>query len=104
MCAAQGTRVCSLELPYIGWYAYGCSWQVDDVGSYLTCCQPLATLAVIEPDWPVDWSLITTWKPAVVSCRSTVSWSPEFMKRSVAGFGVSDVNGGAKAVSGSGAA
>ncbi len=55
-------------------------------------------LAVIEPDWPVVRSWITTWNPAGVSCMSTVTVSPEFMNRSVAGFGVSAANGGVNTV------
>ena len=49
MCAAQGTRVCSLAVEYIGRNAYGASWQVDEAGSNRICAKPLASLAVIEP-------------------------------------------------------
>ncbi len=43
-------RVCSLEVAYIGWNAYGMLVQVEAVGSNLTWANPLAMLAVIEPD------------------------------------------------------
>jgi hypothetical protein len=37
---------------------------------------------------PVEWSWTITVRPADPSWMSTESWSPEFMNRSVAGFGV----------------
>src|SRR5258705_10830290 len=49
-CAAQGTRVCSLDVEYIGWNAYGVCVHVDAVGSKFTWAKPFATLAVIEPE------------------------------------------------------
>src|SRR5260370_20426687 len=39
-------------------------------------------------DWRLVRSLITTWKPADVSCRSTVSVSPDCIIRSELGSGV----------------
>src|SRR5215813_410384 len=62
--------------------------QLVPVGAYWTSPKPLEVLAVIDPDWPVVRSLITTWNPPVVSCRRTVRVSPEFMNRSLAGSGV----------------
>src|SRR5260370_13170847 len=54
----------------------------------MTWQKSLATLAVIAPDWPLVRSLITTWKPADVSCKSTVSVSPDCIIRSALGSGV----------------
>ena len=45
-------------------------------------------LAVIEPLWCELRSRMSTRNPAGVSCITTASWSPEFMNRSVARFGV----------------
>ena len=95
--------MCSLEVAYIGWYAYGAEWQLE-CGSYSTCRKPFARLAVIEPVSPVVRSCRTTWKPADVSCMSSTIVSPGFMKRSVLRSGVVAANGGAKSVSGSGEA
>jgi len=50
--------------------------------------KPFAELAVIEPIWPVVRSLIWTVNPLKVSNIPTSKRSPEFMKRSVLGFGV----------------
>src|SRR5215468_7255416 len=61
---------------------------VDGFGAYWTSPNPLAALAVIDPDWPLVRSLMTTWKPLDVSCSATVRVSPEFMNRSLAGSGV----------------
>ena len=57
-CAAHGTRVCSLDVAYIGWNAYGDWLHVDAFGSKLTCAKPLSSLAVIDPDCPLVRSLI----------------------------------------------
>src|SRR6266849_6171286 len=54
----------------------------------MTWPKSLATLAVIEPDWPLVRSFITTWKPADVSCKSTVRVSPDCIIRSLLGSGV----------------
>src|SRR5438874_13543725 len=43
-CAAHGTRVCSLDVAYIGWNAYGVCEQLAAVGSKLTWAKPLAPL------------------------------------------------------------
>ena len=73
---------------YIGWKAYGIALQLLPVGSYWIWTNPLDGLAVIEPDWWVDRSLISACKPFAVSCMATCRLSPEFMKRSCCGFGV----------------
>jgi len=57
------------------------------VGANLICANPLALLAVIDPDCPVVRSWITTFRPFGVSLNATCRWSPEFMNRS-AGLGV----------------
>src|SRR5437762_5648358 len=62
-CAAHGTRVCSLEVAYIGWNAYAVWLQVAAVGSKFTWAKPFATLAVIDPDCPDVASLIATTNP-----------------------------------------
>src|SRR5436190_13640442 len=62
-CAAHGTRVCSLEVAYIGWKPYGVCEQVAAAGWKLTCAKPLAELAVIEPVAPVDVSLMLATRP-----------------------------------------
>src|SRR4029079_15637586 len=86
--AAHGTRVCSLEVEYIGWKAYGVCVHVDAVGSKLTWAKPLATLAVIEPVSPLVTSSMATTRPAAESWIDRLTWSPLSMNRSVAGFGV----------------
>src|SRR5215471_3287369 len=86
--AAQGTRVCSLDVEYIGWKAYGAAEQEVALGSKFTCWKPLAMLAVMEPTWCVVRSESTTLKPAAVSNRSTRIRSPDRMNRSVPWFGV----------------
>src|SRR5262245_19956903 len=65
--AAHGTRVCSLEVEYIGWKLYGDCEHVAASGSKLTCAKPFAALAVIEPDSPVVVSLIVVTRPAIES-------------------------------------
>ena len=44
------TRVCGLDVLYIGWNAYGMAVQLDPVGWNLICAKPLDGLAVIDPD------------------------------------------------------
>src|SRR6516162_6291226 len=53
VCAAQGTRVCSDDVEYIGWKSYGVLTQLVPVGSYCTWPNPLAALAVIDPVSPL---------------------------------------------------
>ena len=93
--------MCSLDDEYIGWKAYGRLLQVAAVGLKMTWPNWLATLAVIEPCCPEDRSTMSTRKPSLVSCILTMRSSPEFMNRSVAGFGVNvafvDSNGSAGA-------
>src|SRR5215469_7637918 len=72
----------------MGWKAKGLTLHALAFGANTTCPKPLAMLAVIEPDVPCVRSLMTTWKPAGVSCRSTTSLSPEFMNRSWVGSGL----------------
>src|SRR5213594_4459375 len=72
----------------MGWNAYGTASQLVPVGSKRICANPLAGLAVIDPDWPVVWSSICACRPFGVSCRLTCSRSPDDMKRSFPGFGV----------------
>src|SRR5205814_441717 len=95
-------RVCSLEVAYIGWNEYGSSVHWLAPGSNLICAKPFPWLAVMEPDSPVVRSWMTTLNPSVVSSISTVSLSPELMKRSVAGLGVNAANGGENTSSGAG--
>src|SRR5438552_12532132 len=92
--AAHGTRVCPLDVEYIGWNAYGRLLHVVAVGSNTTWPNWFATLAVMEPVVWLVRSTMSTRNPAAVSCSATTSWSPAFMNRSVAGFGVnvSDVD------------
>src|SRR5947208_10278097 len=85
-CAAHGTRVCSLEVAYIGWKLYGVCEQVTAAGWKLTCAKPLAELAVIEPVAPVDVSLMLVTRPEKESWMSTSRLSPEFMNRLVEGL------------------
>jgi hypothetical protein len=54
----------------------------------LTCAKPLATLAVIDPDWPLDRSRMLVTRPAGESWMERSSWSPARMNRSLAGSGV----------------
>ena len=56
----------------------------------MTCANPLATLAVIEPDCPVVRSWISVTRPSAESWIEMSSWSPAFMNRSVLGFGVNE--------------
>src|SRR5215471_19690086 len=88
LCAAQGTRVCSLDVAYIGWKAYGVSLQVVALGWKFTCVNPLAMLAVMEPVFPEFRSTRDTSKPAGVSNWLTRITSPDRMKRSWLGSGV----------------
>src|SRR5215831_18040501 len=62
--------------------------QLVPVGSYWTCPNPLAALAVIDPRCPVVTSLMTACSPFGVSRRDTLRLSPEFMNRSFFGSGV----------------
>src|SRR5262252_2837272 len=62
--------------------------QLVPVGSYWTCPNPLAALAVIDPLCPVVWSLMTACNPFGVSRMDTFRLSPEFMNRSFCGSGV----------------
>ena len=47
--AAQVTRVCVADVLYMGWKLYGMAVHDVPLGSNLTCANPLALLAVIEP-------------------------------------------------------
>src|SRR5439155_1429833 len=87
-CAAQGTRVSSELVLYSGWKSYGRFLQTEPFGSYWTCPKPFAALAVMKPAWPVVRSLRSMRRPCAVSFMVTTMRSPEFMKRSVAPFGV----------------
>src|SRR6266496_2412840 len=60
-CAAHGTRVCTPDVEYIGWNAYGASVHVLASGWNSGCANPFATLAVIDPVWPVvsSWTAVT---------------------------------------------
>src|SRR5216684_2101180 len=62
--------------------------QLVPLGSNCTWPNVFAALVVIEPCAPLLKSLIAIFRPLVVSCIVTVSWSPEFMNRSAWGFGV----------------
>ena len=52
---------------YIEWKAYGTDLQLVPVGSYWIWVNPLAGLAVIEPDLSVDRSSICARTPFAVS-------------------------------------
>src|SRR5947208_2760400 len=92
-CAAHGTRVCSLDVEYIGWNPYGVWVQVEALGSKFTCANPLSALAVIEPTECVVRSWMTVTRPASESWMSTTSLSFAFMNRSdeLCGVNVSSV-------------
>src|SRR5690242_17066970 len=62
--------------------------QLVPVGASCTWPNPLAALVVIEPVWCVVLSLMTICRPCAVSCRVTISLSPEFINRSADGLGV----------------
>src|SRR5215470_13386786 len=62
--------------------------QLVPVGSYWTCPNPLAALAVMDPRCPVVRSLTTACSPFGVSRMDTFRLSPEFMNRSFLGSGV----------------
>ena len=47
--AAQVTRVFGVDWLYIGWKLYGMAVQDEPVGAYLTCANPFAALAVMDP-------------------------------------------------------
>src|SRR5215472_12725475 len=87
-CAAHGTRVSSLEVEYIGWKFVGMFTHAVPVGAHWTSPNPLAALAVMDPDWPVVRSLIRTWNPVDVSPIATDNVSPECMNRSSLLLGV----------------
>jgi hypothetical protein len=61
----------------------GATWQVDALGVYRMCPNPLATDAVIEPLWPVVRSLRSARKPARVSYMWMRMRSPGLIKRSL---------------------
>src|SRR3989440_6465894 len=88
VCAAHGTRVCSLDDEYIGRKAYGDSVQVAAAGSKLIWANWFASLAVIEPAWRALRSAMSTRSPSRESRMFTAIWSPEPMNRSVAALGV----------------
>ena len=52
---------------YIGWNAYGIELQLVPVGSYSIWVNPLAGLAVIEPDLSLERSSICARTPFAVS-------------------------------------
>jgi hypothetical protein len=58
----------------------------------LSWANPFATLAVIDPDWPVVWSRISVTSPAAESWTEISSESPAPIKRSRAAFGVNDAS------------
>ena len=76
------TRVFVVDVLYIGWKLYGMAVQDVPLGSYFTCANPLALLAVMNPVWPVVRSLIVTFRPFGVSVNDVFRWSPGFMNRS----------------------
>ena len=83
-CARRATlRVCGVEVLNSGWKAYGWIVHLVAFGWNSTLPNPLALLAVIEPVRRVVWSRIVTLSPFAVSNRCTVSWSPEFISRSL---------------------
>src|ERR1700730_14912923 len=78
-CAAHGTRVCSLEVAYMGWKSYGRLEQVLSFGAKMICWKPLSRLDVLEPEPSRLRSLRLTRRPASLSRRSTVITSPGSM-------------------------
>jgi hypothetical protein len=72
-------RVCSFEVEYIEWNAWGSSVHVAAFGWNSGCWKPFATLAVIDPVWFVVLSLTDVTTPSVESWSETTSWSPGSM-------------------------
>src|SRR5450631_808120 len=69
-------------------------WHVvDGLGANFTWPNPLAPLAVIEPDWPVVASLTVVCRPCAVSCSETLNESPWFRNRSSLWLGVPEASG-----------
>src|SRR4051812_2467114 len=87
-----------MPVEYSGWNAYGACWQVFELGVYRMWPNPLATDAVIEPLCPVVRSLMSTRKPAGVSCMWIRTRSPGFISRSLLGSGLSWVKLGLSSV------
>src|ERR1700693_4372034 len=77
--------------------------QLVPVGSYWNWANPLAGLAVIEPDCPLEMSLMFAWTPLVGSCRATCKWSPHAMKRSFVRLGVKVASVESSGLAGAGA-
>lgn len=82
--------MCSLDVAYIGWNAYGVWVQVAALGAKLTWANPLSSLAVIEPDSPLVRSWISVTSPSGESWIEMSSSSPASMNRSVSGSGSND--------------
>src|SRR4029077_11233726 len=72
--------------------------QVVDLGWYWMCPNSLATVAVIEPFWPVVRSLRSIRKPAGVSCMWMRTRSPGFISRSLVRSGLTAERFGAEKV------
>src|SRR5436309_14814145 len=83
---------------YAGWNAYGAMLQVDELGWYRMCPNPLAFDAVIEPCWPVVRSKMSMRKPALVSCMWIRTRSPGLISRSLARSGLTAAKFGAEKV------
>ena len=71
----------SFDVEYIGWKAYGSSAQVEAAGWNSGCANPFATLAVIEPVWPVVVSVTVVTSPSAESWIETTTSSPGFRYR-----------------------
>src|SRR5438552_2187155 len=82
-CAAQVTRVFGDDVLYMGWKLYGMFLQDVPLGSNLTCPNPFALLAVMDPVPPVVRSCRVTFRPFGVSVNDVRTRSPEFMNRSL---------------------
>src|SRR5579862_615362 len=64
--------------------------SVDGDGANFTWPNPLAALAVMDPEVPVVTSLTTACNPLGVSCSCTVNRSPWLRNSTLRGFGVPD--------------
>src|SRR5579864_4738553 len=87
-CAAHGTRVCSLEVLYIGWNANGSDEHLVAVGWKRMWAKPLLGPADIEPTSTVSRSFTIVSRPSLESRKVTSSVSPELKNATLSGSGV----------------
>jgi len=79
--AAHGTRVCSLEVAYIGWKSYGRLEHVVAFGAKMTCLEAVLGAGGHRPERSSLRSSSLTRRPSRLSRRSTEITSPAFMNR-----------------------